>query len=402
MGAVTRGQGTADGRDKRLAQGRPLTVVQMLPALESGGVERGTVELSGHLVKLGHRSIVISAGGRLCERLVAEGSEHLCWDVGAKRPASLRWVRRVRALLQEHRPDILHLRSRLPAWIGYWAWRAIAPADRPALITSVHGFYSVNRYSAIMTRGERVIAISNGIRDYVLDHYPRAEPWRIRVIPRGVDPGHYGYGFRPPGRWLDRWFEAHPQSRDRFVIALPARLTRLKGHEDFIRITGALKQRGVPVHGLLVGGADPRKRAYEAELRRRVTDAGLDRDITFVGHRGDLREILAISDVVLSLSTKPEAFGRTTLEALSMGRPVAGYDHGGVGEQLGAILPEGRVPPGNWPTAVDLLLRWRICPPEVPRGHPYTLTNMLDATLDVYRDALSDRRRRARERRPAE
>lgn len=382
--------------------GRPLTVVQMLPALESGGVERGTVELARYLVRHGHRSIVVSAGGRLSEQLVAEGSEHLCWDVGAKRLASLRWVRRVRALLKERRPDILHLRSRLPAWIGYRAWQGIAPADRPALITSVHGFYSVNRYSAIMTRGERVIAISNGIRDYVLGHYPGVEPWRIHVVTRGVDPHYYAHGFRPPRRWLTQWFEAHPQIRDRFIVTLPARLTRLKGHEDFIRITAALKQRGVPVHGLLVGGADPRKRAYEAELRRWVTDAGLEEDITFAGHCTDMREILSISDVVLSLSTQPEAFGRTTIEALGLGRPVAGYDHGGVGEQLAAVFPEGRIPPGDWSAVVEKVLHWRASPPTIPRSHPYTLKNMLDATLNVYRDALSDRRADAGDIQPAE
>jgi len=367
-----------------------LTVVQMLPALESGGVERGTVELAGHLVRQGHRSIVVSAGGRLCEQLVAEGSEHLCWDVGAKHPAALLWVRRVRALLKARRPDILHLRSRLPAWIGYWAWRATPAPERPRLITSVHGFYSVNRYSAVMTRGERVIAISNGIRDYVLQHYPRVEASRVRVIPRGVDPQYYAYGFRPPARWLAQWFEAHPQIRDRFVVTLPARLTRLKGHEDFIRITAALKREGVPVHALVVGGADPRKRPYETELHRRVNDMGLAADVSFLGHRSDLREILSVSDAVLSLSAKPEAFGRTTIEALSMGRPVAGYDHGGVGEQLAAILPGGRVVPGDWRAVVDRLLQWRACPPAIPRGHPYPLANMLSGTLDVYDDVLAN------------
>ena len=371
---------------------QPLTVIQMLPALDAGGVERGTVDLAAYLVKQGHRSIVISAGGRLCEQLVAEGSEHLSWDVGAKRPRSLLWVRRVRALLKAVRPDILHLRSRLPAWIGYWAWRGIPVHRRPALITSVHGFYTVNRYSAIMTRGERVIAISHCIRDYVLREYPHVEPARVRVIPRGVDRQHYAYGFQPPREWMEQWFELHPRSRNRFIITLPARLTRLKGHEDFIRIIAALKQQGMPVHGLLVGGADLRKRGYEAELRQLVESAQLSGDITFVGHRGDMREIMSISDVVLSLSNKPEAFGRTTLEALSIGCPVVGYDHGGVGEQLAALLPEGRITPGDWRTVVDLLLRWHTSPPGVPDSHPYTLGRMLASTLDVYREAINERR----------
>ena len=370
---------------------KPLTVIQMLPALDVGGVERGTVDVARYLVEQGHRSIVISAGGRLREELVAAGSEHLCWDVGAKRPRSLLWIPRVRALLKERRPDILHLRSRVPAWIGYWAWRALAPALRPALVTTVHGFYSVSRYSAVMTRGERVIAISECIRDYALHNYPRLEPWRIRVIPRGVDPQHYPYGYQPPAAWLERWYREFPQTRGRFIITLPGRLTRLKGHEEFIAIIALLKQRGVPVHGLLPGGTHPRKRAYEAELRRHVHSAGLGGDITFLGQRSDLREVMALSDVVLSLSVEPEAFGRTTIEALSLGRPTAGYDHGGVAEQLRTLLPEGRVPVGDRQGMVDLLMGWRDTPPAVPREHPYTLAHMLASTLEVYEEAQAAR-----------
>lgn len=359
----------------------------MLPALDAGGVERGTVDVARCLVEQGHRSIVISAGGRLREQLLAAGSEHLCWDVGAKHPRTLLWIPRVRALLKERQPDILHLRSRLPAWIGYRAWRGLAPAQRPALVTTVHGFYSVSRYSAVMTRGERIIAISECVRDYVIRNYRRVEPWRIRVIPRGVDPLCFPYGYQPPAAWLEQWYREFPQTRDRFIVTLPGRLTRLKGHEEFIAIIALLKLRGVPVHGLLPGGTHPRKRAYEAELRKQAESAGLARDITFLGERSDVREVMALSNVVLSLSVEPEAFGRTTIEALSLGRPAAGYDHGGVAEQLRTLLPEGRVPVGDRRGMTDLLVRWRENPPAVPREHPYTLARMLASTLDVYEEA---------------
>jgi glycosyltransferase involved in cell wall biosynthesis len=363
----------------------------MLPALDSGGVERGTVEVARHLVEQGHRSIVISGDGRLREQLVAAGTEHLCWEVGAKRPGTLLWIPRVRALLKERRPDILHLRSRLPAWIGYWAWRGLDPAVRPALVTTVHGFYTVGHYSAIMTRGERVIAISESIRSYILKNYPRVDPNRITVIPRGVDPQQYPHGYRPPAPWLEQWRRDHPRTRDRYVITLPARLTRWKGQEDFIAIIATLKQRGMPVHGLLAGGAHPRKSGYEIDLRRRVSAAGLADDITFLGERADMREVMAVSDVVLSLSNEPEAFGRTTIEALSLGRPTAGYDHGGVGEQLAAVLPEGRIPVGDRQAAANLLMRWRDTPPAVPAEHPFTLARMLTSTLSLYLTAAQAR-----------
>jgi glycosyltransferase involved in cell wall biosynthesis len=367
----------------------PLTVVQVLPALEMGGVERGTLEVARRLVQEGHRSIVISAGGRLVEQLQAEGSEHIAWDVGAKRLATLGWIPKVRRFLRERRPDVLHLRSRLPAWIAYRAWKGLPPAERPALVTTVHGFYTPGWYSSVMVRGERIIAISDAVRAHVLRHYPWVEAASIRVIHRGVDPAAYPYGYKPSAEWLQAWRAQYPRTQDRYIVTLPARLSRWKGQEDFIAIIAMLRDRGIPVHGLLVGGTHPRKRHYQTELRERIAARGLGEAVTLVGHRSDLREIMATSDVVLSLSRDPEAFGRVTLEALTLGRPVVAYDHGGVGEQLAAILPEGRVPVGDCDQVVERLQAWYRSPPRVPEQHPFTLDRMLNATLEVYGDAVA-------------
>ncbi len=176
---------------------RKLTVLQLLPSLESGGVERGTLEIANELVRRGHRSLVISSGGRMVEALERAGSEHITWDIGAKSPLTLRFVPRLRRLLAERHIDIVHARSRMPAWIAYLAWRGMNPATRPHFVTTVHGLYSVNRYSAVMTRGERIIAVSNTARDYLLNNYPQVEASRIVVIPRGVDPQEFPYGYRP-------------------------------------------------------------------------------------------------------------------------------------------------------------------------------------------------------------
>lgn len=368
---------------------RGITVVQVLPALEMGGVERGTLEVARRLVREGHRSMVISAGGRLVEQLQAEGSEHLNWDVGAKRLATLRWIPRIRRFLRETRPDVLHLRSRLPAWIAYRAWKGLPPAQRPALVTTVHGFYTPGWYSSVMMRGERIIAISAAVRQHVLQHYPWVEAGRIRVIHRGVDPEVFPFGYTPAAAWLADWQARYPQLRDKYVLTLPARLSRWKGQEDFIAIIAALRQRGVPVHGLLAGGTHPRKQHYETELRAQIEAQGLNDAITLLGHRNDLREIMAVSSVVLSLSRDPEAFGRVSLEALSLGRPVVAYDHGGVGEQLAEILPEGRVPVGDQAGVVERLVAWYGTPPQVPSRQPFTLERMLTATLEVYRDAVA-------------
>ena len=361
-----------------------LTVVQMLPALESGGVEKGTLEVGKHLIDHGHRSIVISAGGRMVAQLEREGSEHIAWPVGAKRLATLRYIWKVREFLAQEKPDILHLRSRLPAWIGYRAWNGLPAASRPHLVTTVHGPYTPGRYSSVMVRGERVIAISDMIRAYILKNYPWVDPAIIRVIPRGVDPQAYPHGYQPPAEWLATWRAQYPGLAGKYVITLPGRLTRWKGQEDLIRIIAGLKKRGLPAHGVLVGDAHPRKQYYADELRALVKASGLEHDITFTGHRGDVREIMAASNVVLSLSLDPEAFGRVSLEALTLGVPVAAYDHGGVAEQLAAVFPEGRIPVGNTQAAEAKLAHWYLQPPAVPTTHPFTLERMLRSTLEVY------------------
>lgn len=367
-----------------MVPGRPLTVLQMLPALNAGGVERGTLEVGRYLVAHGHRSLVMSAGGRLVARLEEEGSSHIAWDVGRKSLSTLRLVPRLRRLLAECQVDILHLRSRLPAWIGYLAWRSMPPDRRPYLVTTVHGPYSVNAYSAVMTRGERVIAVSETIRDYILKNYPRVDPAVIRVIHRGVEPADYPYGFRPAPAWLEAWHRDHPQMAGKRLLTLPARITRWKGQEDFLDLLAALKQRGLAVHGLIIGETHPRRRDFLGELQRRARDLGLAQDVTFSGHRGDLREIMALSAIVFSLSREPEAFGRVSLEALSLGVPVLAYDHGGVGEQMAVLLPEGRVPVGAWRTAAAQAAEWLQRPPVVRPDHPFTLDRMLAATLATY------------------
>src|SRR5690606_32513008 len=161
---------------------RRLTVVQLLPAMESGGVERSTLEIAQALVEAGHRALVVSAGGRLVPRLQALGAEHLELDIGRKSLATLGRVRPLRALLRREHADIVHVRARLPAWIGVLALRGMAASERPRLIRTVHGLNSPSRYSAVLTRGERVVCVSDTVRDYVLSHYPSTDPGKLRVI----------------------------------------------------------------------------------------------------------------------------------------------------------------------------------------------------------------------------
>lgn len=367
-----------------MVQHKRLTVVQVLPTLESGGVERGTLEVAAELVRRGHRSIVISAGGRMVQDLVAHGSEHIDWPIGKKSLSTLKFVWRLRRLLRDQQINIIHVRSRLPAWIVWLAWRGMLAHDRPHFITTVHGRYSVNRYSAIMLKGEQVIAVSETIRQYILENYPQADPDKITLIPRGIDPHEFPHGYCPDEKWSSKWYEMYPQLKHKKVLVLPGRITRLKGHDDFINLIFKLREKGLPMHGVIVGEEDPRRREYAQELHTRVHKLGLDSDITFTGYRADMKEIYAVSDIILSLSSKPESFGRTALEALKVGTPVVAYEHGGVGEILRDIFPEGRVPVSDFTLLMEKVIGILNVPPTVGSNTSYSLQAMLDSEIEQY------------------
>lgn len=365
---------------------RRITVLQTLPTLDSGGVERGTLEVNRALVAAGHRSIVLSAGGQLAAQLERDGGEHITWPVGHKSLLTLRWLRPLRRLLLRENVDILHARSRMPAWVAWLAWRSMDPFHRPHFVTTVHGLYSVNAYSAVMTKGEKVIAVSQTVRDYILTNYSRVDPKRVKLIYRGVDPTEFPHGYQPAAEWLAAWRAQFPQLAGKRVLTLPGRITRLKGHEDFIRLIGRLVADGLPVHALIVGGAEAKKRRYQKELRDLVSSQGLNPHITFTGQRNDMKEIMAVSDLVLSLSTQPESFGRTVLEALCLGVPVVGYNHGGVGEVLGCLNPVGLTPPRDEARLTDCVKFCLSYPYAPSRDHAFTLATMLQQEIDLYQE----------------
>lgn len=367
-----------------------MKILQILPELNSGGVERGTVEIAAHLVRTGHEALVVSNGGRQVEALERSGARHVAMAVHKKSIGTLLQVRPLRRLLEAEKPEVVHIRSRVPGWVAWLAWRGMPAAERPRLVSTVHGFYSVNFYSGVMMRGERVIAVSESIRDYVLQNFPRTPAANIRVIPRGVELDRYTRGFVPSAEWLAEWQAAQPQCAGKVVLLLPGRITRLKGHEDFFNLLAGLKGAGVAAQGLVVGDTHPKKRAYLEELSATAARLGVGDEVSFLGHRADVREIMAVSDIVYSLSQQPESFGRVTLETLALGRPFIGYDHGGVGEQLRPFFPEGCVKLADRAgllAATLRVLRERPVPGVV--GEPYTLDCMCRSTLAVYGELVT-------------
>lgn len=365
-----------------------LTVLQLLPALGHGGVEHSTLEIAEALVAAGHRALVASRGGALLPALRALGAEHVELDLGRKSLASLRHVGALRRLIAREQVDIVHARSRLPAWLGWLALRGARPhtgGGRARFVTTVHGLNSPGGYSAVMTRGERVICVSATVREYVRRHYPALDDATVRVIPRGIDIRQFALAPNAASAYRAEAHTRYPVLAGRQVLTLPARATRLKGHHDAIGLVAALAAEGRDVALWLAGADDPERQRYVDELRAHAASLGVASRVAITPPQMDRAALYAASDVVLQLSRQPEAFGRTVVEALAAGRPVLGYAHGGVGELLASHYPAGLIALGDGEALrarAESLLDDPARPPIA--GILPSLAAMQQATLDVY------------------
>ncbi|GHA81008.1 glycosyltransferase family 4 protein [Cognatilysobacter bugurensis] len=368
---------------------RRWTVLQLLPALESGGVERSTLEIANALVRAGHRALVVSAGGRLVPALEAIGAEHVTLDIGRKSLGVLRHVGTLRRLIETERVDLVHARSRLPAWIGRFALRAMPETRRPRWVTTVHGLNSPSRYSRVMASGERAICVSATVRDYVLRHYPDTAHERLRVISRGIDTARFPRAPRADSEARAWAAVQHPAlAGDGPLLLLPGRGTRLKGHADALDLLARLRADGTDARLWLPGAREAGRDAYIDELEQRTVSLGIASQVAFTAPTDAIARAYAACDLVLQLSRKPEAFGRTVIEALAVGRPVLGWAHGGVGELLAELQPAGGVAPFDADALHRTARALLDTPPALPDSIPHTLRAMQDATLAVYAELL--------------
>ena len=299
-----------------------MHIVQLLPELNQGGVERGTVELNRELVKRGHTSTVISNGGEQAGMIEQDGGHHHTLNICSKNPLTFfQRSQQLRNYLSEIKPDILHARSRVPAWL---AWQANKKLQLP-FITTVHGFNSVNPYSAIMTKGDLVIYGSTAIKEHILQHYT-INPDKLRYVPRGIDTDFFDPE-KADQEWINT-FKSEHNLNGRKIVTTVGRITEWKGQDDFIKAIAQVQKTQPEVLGLIVGGVWHDKKAYFESLQQLAQK--LKADIRFVGSQTNVREIYALSDVVVSAaSTKPETFGRVAAEALAMNTPVVASAHGG-------------------------------------------------------------------------
>jgi glycosyltransferase involved in cell wall biosynthesis len=323
---------------------RPATILQVVPALVTGGVERGTVDVAAAIVQGGGNALVASAGGPMVHELERSGARHITLPLDRKTPwAIARNAQLLAALIEAEHVDIVHARSRAPAWS---ALRAARRTGRP-FVTTFHGVYNFSGrlkhwYNSVMARGDRVIATSDYIARHIIENYG-GDPARIRLIHRGVDVALLDPRAVKPDRVIALAREWRlPDGVP--VIMLPGRVTRWKGHQVLLQALARLGRRDLLC--LIVGPEDSKER-YRRELEAQVESLGLAGLVRFVGLCRDMPSAYMLADVVVSASTDAEGFGRIAAEASAMGRPVVATDHGGARETVVPGETGWLVPPAD-------------------------------------------------------
>jgi len=320
-----------------------VNVLQILPALDVGGVETGTIDLARYLVKNGHKAIVVSRGGRLVKELEAIGSRHYALPVGRKSIFSIiRMIGELTDIIRREDIDIVHARSRVPALIAYFACKS----TNRILVTTAHGYYKKHLMSEPMGWGKFVIVASNVMAKHMAGPFNVSYD-RIRLIPRGVDLSRFSLR------------KARPPQTGEFTIGMVARITPLKGHSDFIKAISLVKGQIPGLKVLIVGEASKDK--YREDLRVLIRQLGLSKTIELTGSQANVSGIMNGLDMLVSATITPEAFGRVIIEAQAVGVPVVATNVGGVVD----IVEDGKT--------------GLLCEPQNPRA-------MADKILRLYGD----------------
>lgn len=376
---------------------KPPVILQLLPALDEGGTERGTVDLARYLIANGWTALVASAGGAAVERLQELGANHVRLPLESKNPFTIRAnIRRLQRLIREQDVSLVHARSRAPAWSGYYAARR----EKIPFVTTFHGVYQGSegifkrRYNAVMAKGERVIAISEYVAEHVRNRY-QVPPERLRVIYRGVDITEFDPEAVSRERidaLAERWRIA-PGTK---VVMLPGRVVRRKGHALLLRAIERVRRRNFVC--LMVGELETGS-SYPGEVEGLIGAMGLRDIVRMVGPCDDMPAALMLATVVVVPSTLvPEPFGRVAVEAQAMGKPVIVTDVGGLGETLMPAATGWLVAPDDVEELAQAL-QLALAMPDGARARlavrarrfvvrNFTLEQMGRSTLDVYRELL--------------
>lgn len=368
------------------------TILQVLPSLISGGVERGTIELAKRLKELDYGSLIVSAGGPLLKQLDEFDIYHINLDVDSKNPLKIRTnAKELARIIKEYDVNIVHARSRAPAWSAYIATRL----TDAKFITTFHGIYNISGilkkyYNSIMTKGEIVIAVSNFVKQHILQNYYINEE-KIAVVHRGVDPSYFSQA-RVNDELLLKFRNKYRVPGSTPVILLPARMTHWKGHIQLIEALSKIKH--LDFYCLMVGDLSKHP-AFAKKVMNSITELKLQTKIQIFGNELDMLGLYGIADIVLSTSIEPEAFGRIIIEGQSMEKLVIATNIGGTAETIEHEVNGYHVMPNN---SADLAEKIQHCLNILGSSQSkelviharqsvldnFSLQSMLDKTLQIY------------------
>jgi len=359
-----------------------MNILQILPELNVGGVERGVVDLARYLVERDHKAVMVSNGGRLVKELDMMGARHYKLPIGEKNLITMvKMVPRLVNIIKSENIDIVHARSRVPAWIAFFACRF----TKAKFITTAHGYYKNKFTSGVMGWGRLVIAASSVIARHMIDDF--GSPFeRIRLIPRGVDLEQFK--FRPKER----------KEGDDFVIGIISRITPIKGHAYFIKALSMVSRVIPKLKVLIVGDSPSGKTKYKEELELLVRRLGLTRTVEFIGQQDDIPSILSDLDLLVLPTTVPEAFGRVIIEAGASGVPVIASKVGGIVEIIEDGVNGILVPPEDHRALQDAIIKIAkdrdlaqnlILNARDIVEKKFSLEKMADQTLKLYEEVLA-------------
>ena len=323
-------------------------VLQVLPHLNSGGLVSGAIEISNALKKSGHFSYVASNGGRREREIIRGGGKTIQLPLASKNPITIfRNIYRLSKIIRKDKINIIHARSRAPAWSAYFA----AKRMNIPFITTFHGTYSIKgklkkKYNSVMTKGIKVIAISHFITKHILNNYNISHE-KVVTIHRGINLDNFNH-LKVSDERLISICNRFNIPEDNFIILLPGRITRWKGHKTLIEAVAMLGREDIVC--LFVGDIQGRNKYYN-ELNAFIDKLGLTNNFRIIENQIDMAAIYKLADVVISASTNPEAFGRVVAEAQAMGRPTVAVNHGGGPEIIINDITGWLFKPGD---AIDL------------------------------------------------
>ena len=382
-----------------------MKVMRLLSSLKHDESERGIFHLGRALVKNEHTSIIVSSADEdndLVRRLKRDGNIYHQLHMNKKSWLSLLQVSSLRHLIEKYEPDVIHVHSRTPAWILHLALRRARVRRLPKLVSTMYGFYPINKYSQALLDVDTIITVSDSVTNYLKKGLRRedVDPTIIKRIYRGIDTRRYPYRHNPSVYWLRHTFAEYPELEHKKWLVFPTVIGNEYGQEWLIDILGNLQEQFPNIHAIIMDDDFRDGDVAHEDFRQRSNTLELAERITYVGSkRNDMREWLSAANIVMALANEPESIGINALQAIHLGTPVIGWDQAAFSEILQPLYPQGLVKKYN-ANALCKAVRNQlesVTRPEMT--NKFTMREMIEETLAVYQglydDALAEEQAKA-------